>query len=227
MTRSQSEYWKEHYESLAKSPTPWLDYSNERVQGQSFALTLEAIGPLAGRECLDVGCGWGQLSVAMHCMGASRVTGIDISDTAIAKNRERHPEVTWLSGTLLTTPLEQTFDVVVLLEVLQYVPIAETVVKGWSLVRPGGRLVAMIPNRDCPIVQNAMKRFDGRFAPATPRELEDVLRGIPDCAVYGARGMAFLADQRVVPYGVTPWTAPSELGSGDPPNRIQFVALKG
>lgn len=55
-------FWAEYYEGVARKGEPWLDYSNERVQAQTFGLVLEALGALSGRSCLDVGCGVGQMA---------------------------------------------------------------------------------------------------------------------------------------------------------------------
>jgi len=46
---------------VSESQTPWLDYSNDRVQAQSLSLAIEAAGPIKGKLVFDLGCGWG------HC----------------------------------------------------------------------------------------------------------------------------------------------------------------
>jgi len=44
---------------------------------------------LIGKDCLDAGCGSGRFSIAMHYLGARRVTGIDLSSEAIDDARLR------------------------------------------------------------------------------------------------------------------------------------------
>src|SRR5262245_53363139 len=100
MTNQRETFWSEYYEDVAKKGDPWLDYSNERVQAQTFGLVVGALGPLAGRRCLDVGCGFGQLARAYQAFGAANVTGIDLSSELIQKLEKSLPGIDFRQGTL-------------------------------------------------------------------------------------------------------------------------------
>jgi SAM-dependent methyltransferase len=217
-------FWKQHYEALAAEGPRWLDYSNERTQAQSFALALDAAGPVDGRAVLDIGCGHGQLSLAARALGARRVTGIDMATSCIDQNSRLHPDVEWLAAPVLSMRTEETYDLVFAVEVLQYMPHTEALRQFWSFVRPGGRLVVIVPNRDCPIVERVVKRFDGRFAPPSIAGLKAALVDLPGLAWWRMRGLFFRADQTVNPYEPAPWT--TELSWSAPPNRLQLVAQK-
>src|SRR6516225_7189268 len=95
MTATQQESWVEYYRELYAAGTAWLDYSNPRVQGQTFGIAIEAAGPLGGKRCMDIGCGRGQLALSVAAFQASEVVGVDIMADSIASLRERHPHVTW------------------------------------------------------------------------------------------------------------------------------------
>ena len=238
MNEAREAFWSDYYQQLSSHAEPWLDYSNERVQAQTFAVVLEALGPVVGRRCLDVGCGFGYLSRALEALGASEVTGIDVTAQFIERSRKEHPSVRWEVGTLDDPRFCAglgTFDRILLVEMLQYVPVAETLRRAWEMLAPGGRLAAVVPNRECPIVVRAMERFPGQFIPPTPAELATIGEAL--CAggagSWGLKGMSFAEEQTLNPYEISPWTRPAQLAGSPrgvsfakPPNRLAFAAVR-
>jgi len=223
----RSSFWVRYYREIVARKTPWLDYSNERVQAQTFGLCLEAAGPVIGRRCLDIGCGWGHFSLSLAALQAAEVTGIDAMEELVAELRKKHPHVRWTTGDVQDRTFRESlgaFDLVFLLEVLQYMPIRDTIHGLWESLAPGGRIVAMVPNRECPIIQGAVARFEGRYAPPSPAEIVAVLASLPEHAYWEYRGLRFQEDQRHLPYAVSPWTR-SILWDA-PPNRLLIVAEK-
>jgi trans-aconitate methyltransferase len=220
-------FWGSYYRGVFEERRSWLDYSNDRVQAQTFGLTLDAAGPISGKRCIDVGCGWGQLARALHGLGAVEVTAIDLVPEPIAELARDFPQIRWLQGDISTGELDlprESADVLLLIEVLQYMPFVPTLVAAWNLVAPGGRMVAVVPNADCPIVTRTRQRFDQRYGPPT---IDDVRRGLatlPGVHSWSYRGLEFAEDQQIAPYKLTAWTQTATWSP--PPNRIQFAALK-
>ena len=227
MNEAREIFWADYYEELSQRSEPWLDYSNDKVQAQTFGVVLSALGPAVGRRCLDVGCGFGQLARALDAIGAAHVTGIDVTPQFIERLRQRHPSLRWEVGTLDNAELcgrLGSFDLISLVEVLQYTPVEATLRQAWSMLSPGGRLVAVVPNRDCPIVGRATARFPGNYLPPTAAELASVGGGLEGSDGWGMQGMFFAQDQTLNPYAVSDWTrAP---GFPTPPNRLAFLARK-
>ena len=221
------DYWATYYRGVVEGGAPWLDYSNGRVQAQTFALALEGAGPVHGLRCLDVGCGWGQLTRVLGALGAVEPTGMDIVPELIAKLAESHPAYRWICGSPTDEALLATlgsFDVVFAVEVLQAVPIGPAVAALWQRVAPGGRLVGVVANGQCPIVQRTQQRFPDRYLGLDVAAVTSVIEQLGDVAAFGFRGMFFQEDQTLVPYRAGPWsTAPAW---DDPPNRIQFVVQR-
>jgi 2-polyprenyl-3-methyl-5-hydroxy-6-metoxy-1,4-benzoquinol methylase len=71
VNQDTAQFWGECYRGVHEQTQGWLDYSNELVQLQGFALALEAAGAIRGRSDLDVGCGKGQFTRMMRDLGAS------------------------------------------------------------------------------------------------------------------------------------------------------------
>jgi SAM-dependent methyltransferase len=224
MRDRQDRFWKNHYDDLATAAKPWLDYSNDRVQAQTFAVALEAAGSIQGRCCLDFGCGFGLLSMALEALGAAAVCGIDQSAVIINRNRQRTNSIEWILGQALDIPRAASYDLVFAVEVLQYLSFQGTLGELWDHMAPGGRLVAVVPNRDCPLVQCPTERYEGQYWPPTVGEISASVLALPELAYWGIRGLQFAADQSIVPYDVTEWMdGPSLTGV---PNRFVFVAGK-
>jgi 2-polyprenyl-6-hydroxyphenyl methylase/3-demethylubiquinone-9 3-methyltransferase len=100
---------------------------------------------LAGRRCLDIGCGAGLLTEALAHAGAE-VTGIDLAEDSLTVAR-LHLSESGLTGIRYTlTSAEDLaarqpggFDVVTCLEVLEHLPHpASTIAACARLLRPGG-----------------------------------------------------------------------------------------
>lgn len=223
-----AEFWSTYYRSVFERAEHWLDYSNERVQAQTFGLILEAAGAMAGRHCLDIGCGWGQLSRVMHSLGAASVTGVDIVPEAKDRLENEYPYIRWICANIGSDSLdidERSIDIALLVEVLQYTPFQTTFEKVWNLIAPGGRIVAMVPNADCPLVNKTKTRFEGQYRAPSVSEIMQLLPSLNGIENWGWRGLFFDEDQSIAPYQVTPWSR-EQNQQAPPPNRLQLVAIK-
>jgi hypothetical protein len=113
---------------------------------------------------------------------------------------------------------------VLLVEVLQYMPLAQTLRTAWELLAPGGRLVAVVPNADCPLVASTRQRFDSRYAPPTFEQLRREVCALEGVEQWACRGLSFAEDQRIAPYETTPWTQTPFWPRQS--NRLQLAAIK-
>ena len=115
----------------------------ERLERQ---LILELIGDTKGLRVLDVGCGDGDLAVALRQRGAM-VVGIDVSSAMIeaakarAKKHDADIDFALAGADNMPFPAEQ-FDLVVAVTILCFVENPAPVFREIARVlRPGGRLV--------------------------------------------------------------------------------------
>lgn len=109
-------------------------------------------GPLKGRSVLDIGCGGGLLSEALHEDGAS-VCGVDVSGASI-REAQRHARCRELAidyriadAAALPFP-NASFDIIVASEVLEHVADVDTMLDEVARVlKPGGIFLFDTPNR--------------------------------------------------------------------------------
>lgn len=107
---------------------------------------LDLLGDPEGLSVLDLGCGQGDLAIALSRLGA-RVTGVDASESMIASARrtslQEGADVTFSVASAQELPFgAESFDIVLAVTILCFVGYATPVFNEVARVlRPGGRLV--------------------------------------------------------------------------------------
>ena len=122
--------------------------SAARYFSDSKPILLELVDP-AGMRVLDAGCGAGGNSALMKGAGAGEVVGIELHPAAAQQARAVCDVV--LEGDLGDLDLEAIggapFDLVLAIDVLEHLDSPEEALRRLvGLLRPGGLLVACIPN---------------------------------------------------------------------------------
>ncbi len=109
-------------------------------------LVVDLTGEVSGRSVLDLGCGDGDLAIAL-CQRGARVVGLDVSPAMIAaasaRARQEHADAVFEVGSAAALPFPAgKFDLVVAVTILCFVADAAPVFCEIARVlRPGGRLV--------------------------------------------------------------------------------------
>jgi len=102
--------------------------------------------PLEGKRILDVGCGLGLYVQAFRVYSAD-VHGVDVDPARVAQASEMLPNIRVGAAESLPYP-DAYFDVVFSNEVLEHVDDDGAAVReSLRVCKPGGRLVAFVPNR--------------------------------------------------------------------------------
>ncbi|NVO31601.1 class I SAM-dependent methyltransferase [Hymenobacter lapidiphilus] len=95
---------------------------------------------------LEIGCSGGPLMQRLRAAGYTDVTGIDVSEVAVALAQTRGiPHTSVMDGAALTFA-DARFDLVVASDVLEHIESEGTALHEWSRVlKPEGRLIVFVP----------------------------------------------------------------------------------
>lgn len=128
--------YREHHE--ARRPKDFVYCGPERS-----VLFHDWVG--TGGRVLDVGCRFGALTRSY--LDGNEVVGVDVDRAALDEAAALGIEPIWADATELLPFEDESFDVVVLGELLEHLPLPQlTVAEGRRVLRPGGRLVGSVPN---------------------------------------------------------------------------------
>jgi SAM-dependent methyltransferase len=166
-----SEQYGDHHRS--KRTREFVYAGEERVD-----LFRDYVGG-PGRRVLDLGCRYGALTRA-YARG-NQVTGVDVDREALAEAAKLGIDTQWADVDVPLPFEDASFDVVVAGELLEHVrDPARLVAEAKRVLRPGGQLVASVPNAFR--LKNRLRFLVGRkpeedpthlhmFSPAEVREL--------------------------------------------------------
>ncbi|TDB82554.1 class I SAM-dependent methyltransferase [Micromonospora sp. KC721] len=169
----------DQYDDIARSfdeVESVIRFVRENLEFPSFR---RALGPLTGKQVLDVGCGEGTFTRMIMRQGARRVVGIDQSEGMIklAQTIEaREPlGIEYLVQDMVTMPALEAFDVVTAVHVLHYADSRESMAhlaqRMFANLAPGGRLVALLANAESSARSEEASGFR-THRPDNPREGE-------------------------------------------------------
>jgi len=150
-------------------PDPWaLDNPRERFR---FAETNKQVERAFGRvgSALEIGCGEGHQSELLVQV-CDRLTGIDVSPTAIGRAKKRLPQVDFAAGDLFAQPWASErgrFDVVLACEVLYYLSDVPKTLDAMSRLAKKGCMVTYFAPAE---------RKVGKFVSAMPGVQRDGFR---------------------------------------------------
>ncbi|KAK5174700.1 uncharacterized protein LTR77_001782 [Saxophila tyrrhenica] len=125
---------------------------------------LKRLGSVEGLTCLDLACGLGHWSRLLARKGASKVIGVDISQTMISSANDLLPDdlkptISYQTGDCsIPTPVPGgPFDLIFAGWLLNYAPDYATLLNMFRHIHvnlaPGGRFISITPNTHCPMYE--------------------------------------------------------------------------
>lgn len=135
----QKNYWKYWQRTRTDSR-----YARERADEVfSVARALKLNRP----RILDLGCGTGWFTERLATLGPA--TGLDLNDEAMAKARQRRPDITFIGGSIYHNELKTgCYDLIVSLQVIAHVDDQPEFMRLITdLAAPGGYLIISTSNR--------------------------------------------------------------------------------
>jgi SAM-dependent methyltransferase len=99
----------------------------------------------APRRVLEIGCGNGRFSQAMAARGHD-VVGLDLRAEGLRAIRATSDPLKALQADAGRLPLQaETFDVAVLMDILEHADDGAVLAEAWRVLRPGGALILTVP----------------------------------------------------------------------------------
>jgi SAM-dependent methyltransferase len=159
LNRLIADYWDEHIHDLSISTYPigtrefFQELEEYRYDKLNYLPRLVDFYAYRGKDLLEVGCGIG-IDLLQFAYGGAKVTGIDLSKTAIDLARknfeqsEQSANVRVMNGECMQFA-DNTFDVVYAHGVLQYTADTERMIgEIHRVLKPGGEAIFMVYNRN-------------------------------------------------------------------------------
>jgi 2-polyprenyl-3-methyl-5-hydroxy-6-metoxy-1,4-benzoquinol methylase len=160
--------WRESFERLARqADDPVIqagcdayDFSiRERIIDQAFreVQSHREQSPAPRYRCLDIGCNTGFFTERLYKRGIETL-GVDFSPEALVKARKRLPRVTFKEADALKLDaLDESFEAVTLLGVIQTVSCWKTALREmWRVLKTGG-IGVLETNRRMPLPVNLLR----------------------------------------------------------------------
>lgn len=160
---------------------------------------MDALGNVHGERLLDIGCGTGEYTTALAERFA-RVDGIEIERKRLEVFEQNKPDnvsLQLMSASQLDFD-DDTFDVVVMIEVLEHLADVPGALKEIQRVlKPGGSFYLTTPSRRWPLEQHGVlvkgKRYKSIFMPGLVW-IKPLHERFSDAAAFEPKEVAALAD---------------------------------
>jgi 2-polyprenyl-3-methyl-5-hydroxy-6-metoxy-1,4-benzoquinol methylase len=168
-------------DGLCVSRTVFWSWGMHYLAGME--LVLSELKKLTFDSLLDVGCGDGRFlkEVTSEFMG-KEVLGVDYSTRAIALAKALNPAIDYICADLTSETLQQRYDVVTAVEVLEHIPVDEVqlFLEGIaSHLNPEGRLVITVPHVNKGVQSKHYQHFTAATLRATLQQRFTVQRVVP------------------------------------------------
>jgi 2-polyprenyl-3-methyl-5-hydroxy-6-metoxy-1,4-benzoquinol methylase len=127
-------------------------------------VVLDELEKLSFESLIDVGCGDGRFLREVEKRYPEKdILGVDYSDRAIKLARTMNPEIPFEVRNIIDEPLEHTFEVATLIEVLEHIPpdqVDQFINQVHAALRPHGCLILTVPHVNKPVSNKHYQHFD-------------------------------------------------------------------
>ncbi len=141
------EEYSNYFEFRGVDPTTYLNYTLPTYLQKELPNAKDA-------PILDLGCGFGQMLHAITRKGYTKLTGIDINDEAVAFCKSIDLSVKKVEDlNSFASENPNKYEIILMSHVLEHIPKGETLSTLkliFSMLKPGGKFLVMVPNGQAP-----------------------------------------------------------------------------
>lgn len=162
-----AQFYTEYYQGTP-NPLPSSHSAGARPGARYWEVAARSAELTHPGTCVvDIGCGDGGLCGELLRQGWQQVTGVDVSESRIARARQRYPGVTFVSRPLVAADLpEEGADLIVMDNVIEHLPAPATLLRDIQpLLRARGLLVIITPNMESGHFRLLGRRWTPELAP--------------------------------------------------------------
>lgn len=146
-------------------------------------IVFDILQKLEFKSLIDIGCGDGRfLREVDNQFKGKKLLGIDYSETVISLARKMNPDLCFIQKNIISTSLNDRFDVATLLDVIEHIPIEsiEPFMKAVSdVIRPGGNLIISVPHTNEKLFPKHYQHFNSAKLTKLLKNDFQVVRFIP------------------------------------------------
>ena len=146
-------YRQRLYATYATVQAPqWIRASARTLQINQRAILRRLRGWLPvsrSASCLDLGCGAGDLIVALQSLGFKNLTGVDVGPEQVAIARSRGAFVLQADIVEYLRASDQIFDLILAFDIVEHFTkdeVLDLLDLIWQRLKPGGHLIVQTPN---------------------------------------------------------------------------------
>ena len=109
---------------------------------------------------IDIGCGCGFLTNAIHNEGIHHIIGVDLSKDTILYAKSKYPQIIFLHGDICTMSFSQTFDIGIAIMTLNNMPDLDLFLEAaYRIISDKGHLIIIIPHPCFWPIKHLQNRF--------------------------------------------------------------------
>ncbi|WP_263834159.1 class I SAM-dependent methyltransferase [Salinibacter sp.] len=127
-------------------------------------VVFDELSDFSFESLIDIGCGDGRFLREMRKQYPNKeILGVDYSQRAIELARAMNPTLAFETRNIIEEPVDRTFDIATLIEVLEHIPPAQMkqfIEQVYAVLQPQGHIILTVPHVNKSVSDKHYQHFD-------------------------------------------------------------------